>query len=156
VLDEVHAEQARADFLPGLCLEEKVSVSTLPLFLYDLIVRERSGEPVPHVVPGEFGVALSILRQLELRDLERLRSSVQAENEGEAAAASADNEQALRCFKTAITANPYNDVALMSYGCLLANIGHHQKGIPWVEEAVRINPANENAARNLRAMRRGP
>jgi len=41
----------------------------------------------------------------------------------------------------------------MSYGAALARQGDLRGGIKWVEKAVEINPDNERARQNLKAMK---
>ncbi len=48
-------------------------------------------------------------------------------------------------YKKAAEINPYNDLALMSYGVCFARKGNLQEGIKWVEKAVQVNPRNEGA-----------
>lgn len=54
---------------------------------------------------------------------------------------------------TQVEENPYNDTALMSAGCALANAGDLAGGVRPVERAVEVNPANERARGNLAAMK---
>ena len=55
-------------------------------------------------------------------------------------------------YRQAFEANPFNDVAIMSYGCLLAGQGKLKEGIQWVRKAIEVNPLNVRARQNLAAM----
>lgn len=135
-------------FLVPLSRAEKVEVSNLNPILYQLIIGEKRGEQPVTMVTETPGLA-DLLRRLDIWDLEQLAESVKCAMQvdsltGKAAAA--------QCKKAA-DINPYNDMAVMSYGCILANEGVPWEGAMWVERAIQINPANERARRNLAAIR---
>lgn len=139
-------------FLGGLSSEERVRVSNLNPLLYHSIIKEKKGEQAPAIVM-EDEVALGLLRTLRVDELEQLSASIEAAQEGDRAASS-NMSKAAGCYKKATDINPYNDTALMSYGCALANQGNLSEGVKWVQKAVNVNPNNERAKRNLQGMKR--
>ena len=136
-------------FLCSLSPDERVRVSNLNPLIYHTIISEKKGEPAPAIIM-EDETALTLLRKLSVEELEQLSASVKAAQEGDRAA----DSMAASCYKKALEINPYNDIALMSYGCALANQGNLREGIKWVEKAVKVNPNNERAKRNLQGMKR--
>ena len=143
-------EEAKS-FLGGLSSEERVRVSNLNPLIYHSIVKDQKGDQAPAIVMQD-EAALSLLRRLRVDELEQLSASVEAGQEGDRAASS-NMSRAVACYKKAIDINPYNDLALMSYGCALANQGNLREGVKWVEKAVQANPKNERAKRNLQGMK---
>jgi HEAT repeat protein len=135
-------------FLTPLNRAEKVEVSNLNPLIYEAIINEkRSGQPVSLITETP-GLA-DLLRRLNIPDLERLAESVRL-------AMKVDNligEEAENQCLMAININPYNDMAVMSYGCLLANQGTPWVGEVWIEQAIQLNPANDKALKNLAALR---
>ena len=144
-------EEAKS-FLGGLSSEERVHVSNLNPLIYHAIIKEKKGEQAPAIVMQD-EAAVSLLRRLRVDELEQLSASVEAGQEGDAAASS-NMSRAAACYKKAVDINPYNDLALMSYGCALANQGNLREGVKWVEKAVKVNPKNDRARRNLQGMKR--
>jgi len=136
-------------FLGSLSPDEKVRVSNLNPLIYHTVIIEKKGEQAPAIVM-EDEAALTLLRKLRVDELEQLSASVKAAQEGDRAA----DSMAASCYKRACEINPYNDIALMSYGCALANQGNLREGIKWVEKAVKVNPKNDRARRNLQGMKR--
>ena len=139
-------------FLGSLSSEDRIRVNNFNPILYQSIIKEKKGEQAPAIVM-EDEADLVLLRRLRVDELERLLASVEAGLEGERAATS-DMSRAAGFFKKAADINPYNDLALMSYGCALANQGKLREGVKWVEKAVKVNPRNERAKRNLQGMKR--
>ncbi len=140
-------------FLSVLTHEERVRVSNLNPLIYDTIAAEKRGEETPTVVlVGSDETVLELLRRLEVADLERLAEAVRLGQQGDRAAPR-DLEEAAEHYRRAAELNPYNDLALMSYGVALAKLGRVREGIEWVERAVKINPKSQRARDNLRLMR---
>jgi tetratricopeptide (TPR) repeat protein len=117
--------------------------------IYHTIIKEKKGEEAPAIIM-EDQAALTLLRKLRVEELEQLSESVNAAQEGDRL----PDSEAAGCYKRAFEINPYNDIALMSYGCALANQGNLSEGIKWVEKAVKVNPNSERARRNLQGMKR--
>ena len=90
---------------------------------------------------------------MSVSDLEILSQSVQAAQQGDESANRGDLAGAAKHYRRAFELNPYNDIAIMSYGAALARQGDLRGGIKWVEKAVEINPDNERARQNLKAMK---
>ena len=146
-----HSEETKS-FLGSLSPAERVRVSNLNPLIYHTVIQEKKGEQTPAIVMEDM-TDLVLLRKLRVDELEQLSKSVEAAQEGERADSS-NMSRVTSCYKRASEINPYNDIALMSYGCALANQGNLRKGIKWVEKAVKVNPKNERARRNLQGMKR--
>lgn len=151
-LFEDKSDEGAKSFLGGLSSAERVRVSGLNPILYHAVIKEKKGEEAPDIIM-EDQTALSLIRRLRIDELEQLLASVEAAQEGDRAASS-NMSRAATCYKKAADINPYNDTALMSYGCALANQGNLREGVKWVEKAVKVNPANERAKRNLQGIKR--
>jgi tetratricopeptide (TPR) repeat protein len=136
-------------FLSSLRLEDRVAISNLNPLVYEMIIKEKKGEDTPMVITDD-ETTLALLRKLTVSDLETLSESVK--HSMKADNSSNPSEQA-SLYRRAASLNPYNDLALMSYGCALANQGNLREGIKWVEKALKVNPNNERALRNLHGMR---
>jgi hypothetical protein len=135
-------------FLAPLNRAEKVKVSNLNPLLYEAIINEkRSDQPVTMITetPG----LVDLLRRLEIPDLERLAESVRCAMKVDSLTGKVARDQCLR----AININPYNDMAVMSYGCMLANEGISWEAEVWIEQAIQINPTNDRARKNLAALK---
>jgi tetratricopeptide (TPR) repeat protein len=140
-------------FLAALTPAQRIKVSNLNPLIYEAIAAEKRGQQTATVVMvGGGEEVLGLLRQLEVADLERLAESVRMSMQGDQAS-SRDMEQAAQHYKRAAEINPYNDLALMSYGVALAKLGRLREGIQWVERAIKVNPGNQRARENLRLMK---
>jgi Flp pilus assembly protein TadD len=62
-------------------------------------------------------------------------------------------EWATELYKKAFDLNPYDDLAVMSYGVGLARQGKLREGEKWIKKATELNPANLRAQQNLAALR---
>lgn len=151
-LFEDKSDEGAKSFLGGLSSAERVRVSGLNPILYHAVIKEKKGEETPDIIMEDQS-ALSLIRRLRIDELEQLSASVEAAQEGDRTASS-NMSRAATCYKKAADINPYNDTALMSYGCALANQGNLREGVKWVEKAVKVNPANERAKRNLQGIKR--
>jgi hypothetical protein len=154
VLRPALASERGDSFLGPLSLEEKIAVGNLPPLDYMSIINKKKAGPVITVITDnpEDQRRMRLLEKLEAADLERLAESVQLVMKADRAAVSNISEAA-RLYRKAAEVNPYNDLALMSYGCALARQGNLQEGIKWVEKALQVNPKNERASRNLASMK---
>lgn len=139
--------QAVKGFLSPLTNKEKVAVSNLNPLIYDAVIKEKSGQGPQVIVEGG---ADKLLKKLEVDDIRRLKESVELGKKGQACR---NMTEAAEYFGKAIEVNPYADLALMSYGCAIANTGRLREGIKWVEKAVAVNPDNVQARQNLQAMK---
>ena len=92
-------------------------------------LKEKKGEETPDIIMEDQS-ALSLIRRLRIDELEQLSASVEAAQEGDRTASS-NMSRAATCYKKAADINPYNDTALMSYGCALANQGNLYEGVKW-------------------------
>jgi tetratricopeptide (TPR) repeat protein len=93
-----------------------------------------------------------LLRKLAILDLERLAAALSAGMRAETLAAR-DYDEALRLFQQALELNPYCDMAVMGCGVCLFEQGKTAEALEWMERAVRLNPHNEKARRNLSAIK---
>ena len=141
-----------SEFLAPLTQEEKVEVSNLNPLIYDTTIQEKKGVSTTSII-AEDDRFIHLLRKLEIADLERLRESVKFTRDADEAASQGNMAEAARLYRRTTELNPYDDLALMSYGVALAKQGDLREGIKWVEKAVSVNPKNERARRNLQAMR---
>ena len=141
--------KSKSTFLSSLKLEERVAISNLNPLVYSCIIMEKNGECTTNIIIDDESL-LESLRKLSVNELEILNQSVQLSKKG-------DNEsnllEQIQLYRKACELNPYNDLALMSYGCGLANQGNLREGIKWVGKAVKINPKNDRARRNLQGMK---
>ena len=140
--------ESRTNFLSVLSDDEKASISNLNPLMYQEMIKEKQGEKIKvATLPGDNTATL--LTKLNIEELQILSQSVQFAIQAD----SVSDQEALRLYKKAFELNPYNDLALMSYGCLLASQGNLREGIRWVEKAVATNPKSERTRRNLEGMR---
>jgi tetratricopeptide (TPR) repeat protein len=146
------ARKSGGAFLAVLGAKGKCAVSNLNPFLYQVIIKEKKGDEAPAIVSLD-ETDLNLVRKLPIGDIEILCQSVREAQQGDAAASRGDMPTAARQYRKAFELNPYNDLTLMSYGVVLARQGNLREGIQWVEKAVRVNPDNERAKRNLKGMK---
>jgi tetratricopeptide (TPR) repeat protein len=137
-------------FLSPLSATEKSKVVNLGIMVYQSIIMEKEGQAVDII--GVEKEELDLLRKLPVEDIRRLSQSATLVIKADEKTGT-DMREAAEGYKKAFEANPYNDLALMSYGCAIANGGNLREGIKYVEKAVNVNPDNERAQRNLRGMR---
>jgi len=138
-----------ADFLAGLSRQGKVKVSNLNPLIYQCILKEKSGEDAPAMIGDE--AAFALLRKLSVAELERLQQSVECGQKADRAGS--DMRRAAALYKKAAELNPYNSLALLSYGVALANLGDLRKGIKSVKQALKVDPGNERIRSNLKGMK---
>jgi tetratricopeptide (TPR) repeat protein len=142
------------EFLATLTKQEKVSVSNLTPMVYAGIIGEKRGTRFELITDDtNTAHAVPLLRKLEIPDLENLLEAVQSFIKADEPVARGDLAEAARMYRKVIDINPYHDLALMSYGTCLARQGNLREGVKWVEKAVKVNPNNERAKRNLQAMK---
>jgi tetratricopeptide (TPR) repeat protein len=141
-----------AEFLGQLTQEEKVAIGNLNPVIYTTVIQEKKGQSTINIVTDD-DRTIQLLRKLEISDLERLLRSVNSTLEADKAASQGNMSEAARLYKRTVELNPYDDLALMSYGVSLARQGNLREGIKWVEKAVNVNPKNERARRNLQGMK---
>jgi len=142
---------AEAAFLSTLSGRARQSVANLSPMAYRAILMEKEGRNVE--LQGIDRTILDFLRTLSPEELESLECSVKALKKADALSESDQMNEAAAAYKEAFEHNPYNDLALMSYGGALANTGDVHEGIRWVEKALQVNPDNDRARRNLEGMR---
>jgi len=139
----------RSLFLSTLSQHERVAVGNLNPMLYEAVISEKQGKPMATIIVDD-DTTLTILRRLCIEEIQTLERSVQCSLKADRSPS--PSEQA-KLYHEAATVNPFNDLALMSYGCAIANQGNLREGIRWVEKALKVNPENERARRNLQGMR---
>ncbi|MBN1808906.1 MAG: tetratricopeptide repeat protein [Planctomycetes bacterium] len=139
-------------FLGALKKNLRPAVSNLNPLIYRTIIREKTGKDAPALLSTD-GTDFDLPRKLSVDELSTLARSVEAGQRGDQATSGGDLGEAAKHYREAFTLNPYNDLALMSYGVALAQLGDLRKGIRWVEKALRVNPGNERARNNLAAMK---
>jgi tetratricopeptide (TPR) repeat protein len=144
--------QIKDGFLDLIKKAERSAVSNLNPVIYRTILREKAGHEAPTIISTD-ETDLDLVRRLPPQDIEVLCKSVESGQRGDEAASEGDLEDAARHYRDAFERNPYNDLALMSYGVALAQQGQLREGIEWVEKALKVNPQNERARNNLKAMR---
>jgi tetratricopeptide (TPR) repeat protein len=59
----------------------------------------------------------------------------------------------IRLFQQALELNPFCDMAAMGCGVCLFQQGKTREAVEWIERALRLNPNNQQARRNLRAVK---
>jgi predicted Zn-dependent protease len=134
------------DFLGKLTPAERVQISNVPLMLYDLMRMEKSGQKVPNV-PFDSSV-VQLLRKVSRSDLYVLKASVENGTKAE----QVPGPLRIDYLRKAVKLNPYNSVAMMSYGVVLAQEGHLQEGLTWLEKAQALDPSDERIRHNLEAV----
>ena len=139
-------------FLGALKQSERSSVSNLNPIIYQTIVLQKKGEKAPTLLSTDGG-DFSLLKELSVTEIETLSKSVQCGQRGDQAAKEGNLAEAMQHYRDAFELNPYNDLALMSYGVALAHQGQLREGITWVQKAVKVNPSSERAKQNLKAMK---
>jgi tetratricopeptide (TPR) repeat protein len=139
-------------FIAQLNHEEKVSIGNLNPLIYTTVIQEKKGQSTTSIITDD-DRSIQLLRKLDISDIERLLKSVNSTLEADKAASQGNMSEAARLYKKTIELNPYDDLALMSYGVSLAKQGNLREGIKWVEKAVSINPKNDRARKNLQGMK---
>jgi hypothetical protein len=148
------------EFLAPLSIQERVAVSNRHPDTYEAVIaaKKSSAGAQVQVVDlnrsggsvGTAGGPAALLWKLDVADLERLAQSVRctmrADDEPEI-------EWATELYKKAFDLNPYDDLAVMSYGVGLARQGKLREGEKWIKKATELNPANLRAQQNLAALR---
>lgn len=137
------------DFLASLKPAERIEVSNLNPLIYHVIIMEKRGENAPKLMMVDSQTTPELLRKLTVAELERLKESVEFAKKADQAGGSSATEY----YRKAAETNPYNSIAVMSYGVSLAEAGNLREGIKWVEKARAVDPSNERIRRNLNAMR---
>jgi len=149
---------SRKSFLSSLTHVERQAVTNLNPLIYDQIIKDKKDQQsiamevysMDKHEAASANEAIESLRKLSVSEIESLRESavnvVKADN-------CTDQAEKAKLYRKAADLNPDNDLALMSYGCTLANQGNLREGIKWVERAVKVNPKNERARRNLQGMK---
>ncbi len=141
---------ADASFLSALSRKDRARVSNVNPLILEFILKEKNGEDAPAMVGDE--AMFASLRKLSVGEIDKLKESVEYGQKGDAAAGSSMG-QAASMYKKAIEANPYNSLALLSYGVAVANLWDLREGIKWVEKALQIDPQNERIRNNLKGMK---
>jgi predicted Zn-dependent protease len=142
---------AEAAFLSALSGRERLSVANLSPMAYRAIAMEKAGKSIE--LQGVDRTILDFLRRLSVDELGSLEKSVKALIRADELSEADRMKEAATAYREAFEHNPYNDLAMMSYGCALANSGEVKEGIRWVEKALQVNPDNDRARRNLAGMR---
>jgi tetratricopeptide (TPR) repeat protein len=140
-----------AAFLSELSERERIAVGTMSPMVYRAIAMEKNGHTIE--LHGVDPNVLDCLRRLSPAELERLEKSAQSLRRADQFSSDDKMDAAAAAYREAFESNPYNDLAIMSYGCALANSGDVREGIKWVERSLALNPDNERAKRNLAGMR---
>lgn len=141
-----------SDFLTGLAPAERSAVSNLNPLLYQAVIMEKKGENAPTIITDD-SHTFELIHRLDASEITQLADSVQSSIQGDDAIARNDLAKATQHYQRAFELNPYNDIALMSYGVCLARRGQLREGIRWVEKAVAADSSNERARRSLEMMK---
>lgn len=144
------------EFLFPLSKEEKVAVSGLNPQVYEAFIRIKRGAGIkPEIADVNLSAKFDIgelLWKADVSDLERLAASVrvmvQADN-----AAQSDLVKAGSLYQKAVELNPFDHLASMSYGVVLAQQGHLHEGLKWMEGALLLKPDDKRVQRNLAAIK---
>ena len=143
------------EFLYPLSREEKVAVTGLSPAVYDAIIEiKRTGRPTTSVnldSSSRFDLG-SLLDKLDIADLERLAESLKLTLQADRSAAS-DATNAAQLYQQALQLNPFDAVATMSCGVLLAQQGNLREGMKWLKHALELDPNNGRIKRNLAALK---
>ena len=127
--------------------------NALPALYEKVIADKRRGSSGPRnalLTSNKFDVP-ALLWKLDIPDLERLAAALETGMRAEAAAAQ-DCDEAIRLFRQALDLNPYCDMAEMGCGVCLFEQGKVREAVECLERAIRINPHNKQAERNLKAI----
>ena len=120
---------------------------------YKVVIKEKMGEDAPTVISGPGTVDINLLKKLTVEELESLCESAECGQKADSFADRGDLVNAAKCYREAFELNPYNDLALLSYGVALAQQGNLREGIKWVQKALDVNPDSERIRNNLSAMK---
>ena len=134
--------------IADLPVHERSHLSAVTPVMCAFAIREKEG--ADDLTFTEVGTNhLQILRKLDIEELKTLQKSIEFVIKGD----ECQNEvQAAEFYRKAFEINPFDDIALMSYGSLIAGQGKLVEGIRWVKKAIEVNPTNARAIANLRAM----
>ena len=153
---KTNSPKPAAGSLSPLTHEEKVAVSNALPELYERVIADKrrgiASAPTVYMTTSKFDVP-ALLWKLDIPDLECLAEALRAGMRAEAAAATQDYDQAIRLFQQALERNPFSDMAAMGCGVCLFKQGKTREAIKWIERAIRLNPNNPQAQRNLRGIK---
>jgi hypothetical protein len=133
--------------LSELTVQDRNALNGVNPLLCAGVIAEKEGRPLDVISVGSDIV--TILRKLDVPELKKVSESASLCVKGNQ---TRDDHEAAEFYRRAFEVNPYNDVAIMSYGCLLGGMGRLAEGIGWVQKAISVNPLNERAKRNLATM----
>ena len=147
ILPQSQPQQAeRFPTLAQLSVDERDSLNGVNPALCHGMILQKQGQPV--AVMGFQSAVVDVLQKLTISELRAVEASAQLCVKAEGT----DDQTATQLYREAFETNPFNDLAMMSYGCLLAASGNLREGIEWVRKASELNPLNDRAKRNLAAM----
>ncbi len=138
--------------MADLSVDERSQVNSSPPSLVRFAILEREGgrEFVASDLTGrDLTGTADLLRKLDLSELKKIEQSIHFGLKGDQS--QSDHESA-EWYKKAFEINPYDDVAIMSYGVCLAVMGQLDEGIKHVRKATQVNPNNKRARANLAQM----
>jgi tetratricopeptide (TPR) repeat protein len=135
--------------LSELTVDERGQLSDINLILCQIVIMEKEGKEMPQMDIYGAETSLEILKKLDLSELKLVEESIRYIVKGDQCR---DDNEATEYYRKAFEVNPYNDIAIKSYGCLLAMQGRLAEGIQWVRKAIEVNPNNKRARSDLAAM----
>jgi len=140
-------------YFSNLTIEEKRKILNVqPSVLRQLRSQIKTGSET-HIVDQIGGPSYNqIIKKLSEEELDLLIKGMEASAEADRLS---DSKPllAIKKYKEAAAILDWDEIALMSIGCVYANIGKYQDALKWLNKAYQLNPSNERVRRNLEALK---
>jgi len=140
-------------YFSNLTIEEKRKILNLqPSILKQLRNQIKMGDEA-HIIDQIGGPSYNqIIKKLSEEELDLLIKGMEASAAGDRLS----NSQpllAIEKYKEAAAILDWDEIAVMSIGCIYANIGRNKEALTWLNKAYKLNPSNARVKRNLAALR---
>jgi tetratricopeptide (TPR) repeat protein len=120
----------------------------------DILKRTLDSPGVEIFGPDDLGGIRDQKKDITLQDIEWAEKVLAIAEKAAAASQQQHFNLAIQLYQQALELAPDCDLYLMSIGCCYGNMGKPGQGLPYLEKAARINPANTRIQTNLAAVRR--
>lgn len=136
-----------------LTIEEKRKIlNQRPSILKQLWEQIKKGEETA-IIDSTGGPSYNvILKKLSNEEFQLLIQGLEACADGDRYSSSKPLA-AIEKYKVAVEILYWDEIAMMSLGCVYYNIGRNHEGLKWLEKAFKLNPNNERVKRNLEAVK---
>lgn len=140
-------------YFSNLTIEEKRKILNLqPSVLKQLSSQIKTGDET-HIVDQIGGPSYNqILKKISEEEIDLLIKGMEANAEADRLSDSKPL-RAIEKYKEAVSILDWDEIAVMSIGCIYANIGRNKEALRWLNKAYQLNPSNARVKRNLEALK---